>query len=66
MIYDTIKNTKIYSDFSNDDNVKWFNRMKYKFITHIDTLYFSVYVDCANDWKLESVFSGVKRFLSDL
>lgn len=66
LIYDTIKNTKIYSDFSNSDNVKWFNRMKYKFITHIDTLYFSVYVDCANDWKLESVFGGVKRFLGDL
>lgn len=44
MINDTTKTTKIFKELSSEDNHKYFNYTKHKYLTHIDTLYFVVYV----------------------
>jgi hypothetical protein len=47
--FKSIKNTKIASEFSDEQFNEWFYYKPKKFINHIDTLYFSVFVD-TSDW----------------
>lgn len=50
------------------DNEEYFNYFDKKYISHIDTFYYAVYVDSpfCDDWSTFSIFDGVKDFFSEL
>ena len=51
--YKTIKNTLVYNEFSESNNQKFFTLTRSKFISHVDTFYFVVYVD-SPDWRSDN------------
>lgn len=44
-----VQRTKLFEEFSKDEQEKWFNIKYKKYISHIDTLYYSVFLK--NDFK---------------
>lgn len=68
MINKTTKTTKIYTEMSETDRKKYFDLTRDKYIAHIDTFYYSAYVDEAfcSDWRVDSIFPEVRSLLSTL
>lgn len=46
----TIKKSQIFNEFSETDQKKWFSLKQKKFISHIDTFYYTIYPD-TSDWR---------------
>lgn len=67
MINKTTKNTVLYNEMTEQDRIKYFNYTRDKYIAHIDTFYYAVYVEeFAFDWRIDSIFPEVSKFLSHL
>lgn len=45
-----VERSLIFSEFSEENNKKWFSSLQKKFISHIDTLYYVVYPETEN-WR---------------
>ena len=46
----SIQKSLIYSEFSEENQKKWFSFTRSKFFSHIDTLYYVIYPD-TTDWR---------------
>ena len=58
-----VKRTKLFKEFLKDEQEKWFNIKYKKYISHIDTLYYSVFLK--NDFK-GNVSSNIIEFIEVL
>lgn len=56
------KETKIYSEFNDDNNKSWFDYKRQKFLHEIDTYYYSITIE--NDWFNDRNVIAFKRTLS--
>lgn len=62
MIYHTSKESKIYNDFTDEQNNYWFDmKRQKKFLHEIDTYYYTITID--NDWYTDS---NVRNFKAGL